>query len=211
MNVNKVKHDKCNRPSDTSLYLQSGINVLSSCHFTYSPKTQHEHNFWKSLLISHRVNALQLNFLEILCYHILSSHKSLAQINNKCKVLIPMISRNELFITFSTLWSYQHDQMLNDRRMNKIHCKYLLERIVSSDQEIYFPNYYKIKCDRKSNSHNNAIFGHSIAFWRINKFSKVPQRLAPGRKEKYIDISSPTFVTVSLAGEISLLSKNFCI
>ena len=83
-----VKHDKCDWSSDTSLYLQSGINVLSACHFTYSPKPQQEQNFRKLLIISYRVNhrvdsvstlwvnALQLYFLEIL-YQILPSHKSL--------------------------------------------------------------------------------------------------------------------------------------
>ena len=58
----------------------------SACHFTYSPKTQQELNFGKSLIISYRVNALQLNFLEIL-YHILSSHKSSQ--TNKCKIFAP--------------------------------------------------------------------------------------------------------------------------
>ena len=66
MNINEVKHDKCDWCSDTSIYLQSGINVLSVCHVTYSPKTQQDKNFRKSLIISYRVNALQLNFLEIL-------------------------------------------------------------------------------------------------------------------------------------------------
>ena len=65
-------------PATHHFYLQSGINVLSACHFTYSPKTQEEQNFRKSFIISCTVNALQLNFLEILCYHILSSHKSLS-------------------------------------------------------------------------------------------------------------------------------------
>ena len=77
MNINEVKHDKCDLSSDTSLYLQSGINVLSACHFTYSPLTQQEQNFRNSLIILYRVNAQKLHFLEILCYHILSSHKSL--------------------------------------------------------------------------------------------------------------------------------------
>ena len=76
MNINKVKRDKCDLSSDTSLYLQSGINLIRTCHFTYSPKTKQEQNFRKSLIISYRVNALQLNFLEIL-YHILLSHESL--------------------------------------------------------------------------------------------------------------------------------------
>ena len=78
MKINKVEHDKCDWSSDTSLYLQSGINVLSACYFTYLPKTQQEQNFRKSLIISYGVNALQLNFLKILCYHILLSHKSLS-------------------------------------------------------------------------------------------------------------------------------------
>ena len=62
MNINKVKHEKCNVSSDTSLYLQSGINVLSACHFTYSPKTQQEQNFRKSLMISYRVNETKFHF-----------------------------------------------------------------------------------------------------------------------------------------------------
>ena len=62
----------------TSLYLQPRINVLSACHFTNSPKTQEEQNFIKFLIISYRVNAPQRNFLKILCYHILTSHKSLS-------------------------------------------------------------------------------------------------------------------------------------
>ena len=74
----KVKHDKCDWSSATALYLQSGINVFSADHFTYSHKTQQEQNFRKSLIISCRVNVLQLNFLKILCYHILSSHISLS-------------------------------------------------------------------------------------------------------------------------------------
>ena len=78
ININKVKHDNCFWSSYTSLYLQSGINVLSACHFTYSTKTQAEQNFRKSIIISYRVNALQLNFLDLLCHHILSSHKSLS-------------------------------------------------------------------------------------------------------------------------------------
>ena len=63
MNIYKVKHDKCDCKSATSLYLQFSINVLSACHFTYSPKTQQEQNFGKVLIISYRINALQLNFL----------------------------------------------------------------------------------------------------------------------------------------------------
>ena len=47
MNINKVKHDKCDLSNDTSLYLQSGRNVLSACYFTYSPKTEQEQNFIK--------------------------------------------------------------------------------------------------------------------------------------------------------------------
>ena len=35
-------------------------------------------NFRKSFIILYTVNALQLNFLEIICYHILLSHKSLS-------------------------------------------------------------------------------------------------------------------------------------
>ena len=44
------------------LHYKSSINVLNACHFTYSPNEQH---FRKSLIISFRVNALQLNFLEL--------------------------------------------------------------------------------------------------------------------------------------------------
>ena len=104
MNINKVKHDKCDWSSDTSLYLQSGINVFSACHFTYSSKTQQEQNLRKSLIISYRVNALQLNFQEILCYHILSLHKKFMLKLISAKFLLPMISPNEPSITLSTLW-----------------------------------------------------------------------------------------------------------
>ena len=83
--------------------LQSGVNVISACYFTYSPKTQRELNFRKSLMVSYRVYALKLNFLEILCYYILSSHKSLSP-NKYPKFLLLVISSNELFITLSTLW-----------------------------------------------------------------------------------------------------------
>ena len=106
MNINEVKHDKCDWSSDTSLYLQSGINVLSACHFTYSPKTRLEQDFRKSLIISYRVNALQLNFLEILRYrnYIVVSQKFKLKLIS-AKFLLPMIFRNELSITLSTLWS----------------------------------------------------------------------------------------------------------
>ena len=77
MNIDKVKGQVRLISSDTSLYLQSSINVFSVCHFTYSPKTQQEQNFRKSVIISYRVNALQLNFLKIL-YHIFPSHESLS-------------------------------------------------------------------------------------------------------------------------------------
>ena len=106
--------------SDTSLYLQSGINVLSACHFTYSPKMQQEKNFRKPLIISYRVNALQLYFLEILYYfkqfwnnfkqffHILLSYIVVSQkfkLNLiSAKFLLSMISCNELSITLSTLY-----------------------------------------------------------------------------------------------------------
>ena len=33
-------------------FILSGINVLSECHFTYSPKMKQEQNFRKSLIIS---------------------------------------------------------------------------------------------------------------------------------------------------------------
>ena len=52
MNMNQVKHGKCDWSRDTSLYLQSSINVLNECHFTYSPNEQRER---KSLSISYRV------------------------------------------------------------------------------------------------------------------------------------------------------------
>ena len=54
--------------------------------------------------ISYRVNALQQNFLEILCCHILSSHKSLKLKLISENFLFSMISRNE---ALSTLWLYQ--------------------------------------------------------------------------------------------------------
>ena len=54
MNINEVKHDKCDWSSDTSLCLHSSINVLSACHFTYSTKMQQEQSFRKSLIISYR-------------------------------------------------------------------------------------------------------------------------------------------------------------
>ena len=73
------------------------------CHFTYSPKTQQEENFTKSLITSYRVNARQLNFLEILCFHILSSQKFKLKLISAI-FLLPMISRNELSITLSTLY-----------------------------------------------------------------------------------------------------------
>ena len=104
MNINKVKRDKCDWSSDTSLYLQSGINDLSACHFTYSPQMQQEQNFRKSLIISYIVNALQLIFLEILCYYIVISQKFKFKLISS-KFLLPMVSRNELSITLSTLWS----------------------------------------------------------------------------------------------------------
>ena len=56
--------------------LCSTIDILNACHFTYSPKEQRLQNFRKSSIISHRVNALQIIFLELL-YYLLSSHKSL--------------------------------------------------------------------------------------------------------------------------------------
>ena len=43
MNINDLKHDKCDWSSDTSLlYLQSDLKILSACRFTYLPKTQQE-------------------------------------------------------------------------------------------------------------------------------------------------------------------------
>ena len=85
-----------------TLYLQSGIDVLNVCHFTYSPKTQQEQNFRKSLIISYRVNALQLYILEILCYHILSSAKKFKLKLISAQFFLTMISLNELSITLST-------------------------------------------------------------------------------------------------------------
>ena len=65
MNINKVKHEKCNWSSDTSLYLQPSKNVLNAYYVAYSPKVQVQRNqhFKKSLIISNIVYALQLNFL----------------------------------------------------------------------------------------------------------------------------------------------------
>ena len=78
--------------------------LKSSCHFTYSPKTQQEQIFRKSLIVSYRVTALQLNFLEILLlsYIVVSQKFKLKLIG--AKFLLPMISRNELSVTLSTLW-----------------------------------------------------------------------------------------------------------
>ena len=104
MNINEVKHNKCDWSSDTLLYLQSGINVLSACHFTCSPKTQQEHNFRKSLIISYRVNFSAAKFSRntLLSYIVVSQKFKLKLIS--AKFLLPMISRNELSITLSTLW-----------------------------------------------------------------------------------------------------------
>ena len=75
--------------------------LKSACHFTYSPKTQEEQIFRKSLIISYRVNALQLNFLEILLLsYIVVSQKFKLKIIG-AKFLLPMISRNELSVTLS--------------------------------------------------------------------------------------------------------------
>ena len=84
-----------------SLYLQYGINVLSARHFTYSPKTQQEQNFRKSLIISYRVNALQLNFLEMLL-NIVVSQKFKPKLISE-KFLLRMSYGSELSITLSTL------------------------------------------------------------------------------------------------------------
>ena len=105
MNIIEVKY-KCDWSSDTALYLQSGINVLCACHFTYSPKTQQEHNIRKSLIISYRVDALQLNS------HIVVSQKFKLKLIS-AKFLLPMISRNELYITLSTLCRYSPKQWMN--------------------------------------------------------------------------------------------------
>ena len=56
--------------------LQSRTNVLNAGQFTYSPDEERKQNFRKSLIIQHRVNALQIHFIELLCYHFLPSHKS---------------------------------------------------------------------------------------------------------------------------------------
>ena len=50
LNINKLKHDKCDWSSDTSLYLQSSINVLNARHFAYSQIPKLEQNFKKSLI-----------------------------------------------------------------------------------------------------------------------------------------------------------------
>ena len=49
---------------------------LNACHFTYSPDEERKQDFRKSLIISYKVNALQLNFVELLCYNFLTCHKS---------------------------------------------------------------------------------------------------------------------------------------
>ena len=91
MNINKGNHKHliC---CDTSFYQQSGVNILNSCYFTYSLKEKREQHFRKSFIISCRVNELQLNFLELLCYNFLSSHKSLSSNPRRQKFLPPMIS-----------------------------------------------------------------------------------------------------------------------
>ena len=101
ININKVKHDNWDRSSDTSLYLQSGINALSACHFTYSPKTQQEQNFRKSLTISCRIK-LQLNFLKIL-YHYIVVWQKFKLILISSIFLLRMISFHALSIALSTL------------------------------------------------------------------------------------------------------------
>ena len=67
-----------------------------------------EHQFRKSLIILYRVYALQLNFIELLCDHLLSPHKSLS--SNKlisAKFLHSVISRNKhAIIILSTQWYY---------------------------------------------------------------------------------------------------------
>ena len=112
-NINKVKHNKCDWSRDTSLYLQSSINVLNACYFTYSQNEQLEQHFRKSFIISYIVNLLQLNFLELL-YNFCRLTKVQAQIN-KCKIFAPYDStqwslyytiyatHNEVSITLSTL------------------------------------------------------------------------------------------------------------
>ena len=102
MNINEVKHDKCDRSSDTSLYLQSGINVLRACHFTCSSKTQQEQNFRKSLIISYRDKCTATKFSRntLLSYIVVSQKLKLKLIT--AKFLFPMISRNELSMIILT-------------------------------------------------------------------------------------------------------------
>ena len=111
MNINTSKHDKCDWSSDTSLCLQSGeiyysINVLIAYHFTYSPKTQHEQNIKKSLIISYSQCTTTKFFRNTLSYIIVAQKFKFKLIS--AKFLLPMISRNELSITVSTLWPYWH-------------------------------------------------------------------------------------------------------
>ena len=73
--------------------------------FHFSPKTQQEQNFRKSLIISYSVNALELNFLELntlLSYIFVAQKIKLKLIS--AKFLLPMISRNELSITLYLLY-----------------------------------------------------------------------------------------------------------
>ena len=65
-------HDKCDGSSDTSLYLRSIMNVLNKCHFIYSQIPEREQNLGKSLLISCTVKCTATNFVEFLCYHLIS-------------------------------------------------------------------------------------------------------------------------------------------
>ena len=48
---------------------------------------EQEQNFKKSLIITYGFNALQLNFLEILCWHLLTSHK--VKLINKWDIFSP--------------------------------------------------------------------------------------------------------------------------
>ena len=60
------------------------------CHFTYSPNEQRERHFRKSLIISYKIDALQLNFLELLYYYLLLTHERLIKlklISEKCLLL----------------------------------------------------------------------------------------------------------------------------
>ena len=111
LNIIKVKHDKRDCSSDTSLYLQSSINILNACYFTYSPNEEWEQHLRKSLIISYRVNELEFSRIT-LAFIFVSQKFKLKLISVKC--LLPMIFHNELSITLCTpCWEQLPAELLN--------------------------------------------------------------------------------------------------